>query len=149
MSGFDTGPHPSFQAEGRVSRRGAAAICAAKDGLPMATVSDNGFALNSFNVTPDELHQAATMVSNRADAIEQHIGELGRYVNNLGEFWQGSAHNAFDELMAQYWVYSGRMTNALTDISTALQGNFVNYSAAERAANTSLGAVALPPPNFG
>lgn len=115
----------------------------------MATAGDSGFALNDFNVTPDELDQAASTVRMRADAVEQHIGELGRYVNNLGEFWQGSAHNAFDELMTQYWVYSARMTEALTDISTALKGNYVNYTAAEQAAQSSLGAVALPPPNFG
>jgi WXG100 family type VII secretion target len=115
----------------------------------MATPGNSGFALNGFKVTPEELDQAATTVRTRADAVEQHIGELGRYVSSLGEFWQGSAHDAFDELMAQYWVYSARMTEALTDIGTALQGNYVNYTAAEQAAQTSLGAVALAPPSFG
>jgi WXG100 family type VII secretion target len=115
----------------------------------MATAGNSGFALNDFKVTPEELDQAAATVQSRADTIEQHISELGQYVNNLGEFWQGSAHNAFDELMAQYTVYSARMTNALTDIGNALKGNYVNYSAAEQAAQSSLGAVALPPPNFG
>lgn len=115
----------------------------------MATLGNSGFALNDFKVTPEELDQAATTVHTRADTIEQHVSELGRYVNNLGEFWQGSAHNAFDELMAQYWVYSARMTNALNDIGDALKGNYVNYAAAEQAAQTNLGAVALPPANFG
>ena len=109
----------------------------------MTTPSTSG-----WRVTPDDLQQASAFVSSQADEINSEIQALGNYAQGLSQFWQGSAQQAFETLMSDYRTYATMLDNALTDIASGLQGNYVNYSNAEQANLSSIVSVQLPTPNF-
>jgi len=103
---------------------------------------------SGWRVTPDDLQQASAFVSSQADEINSEIQALGNYAQSLSQFWQGSAQQAFETLMSDYRTYATMLDNALTDIASGLQGNYVNYSNAEQANLSSIVSVQLPTPNF-
>ena len=116
----------------------------------MATndLSRSAMSMPGYKVTPGDVNAAATYVDNRAADIDSKISTLGTYVAGLSEFWQGSAHTAFETLMADYTIYARMLHNALADVAGGLRGNYVNYIESE---NTNLGnihKVALPPAKF-
>jgi WXG100 family type VII secretion target len=104
--------------------------------------------MSGFQVTPDDLQQASVYVSNSAQNIMAQIQQLGTYAQGLSDFWQGSAQQAFETLMADYNTYATMLDNALTDISSGLNGNYVNYSQAEQTNLNNIVSVQLPAPNF-
>ena len=110
---------------------------------PVTTPSTSG-----WRVTPDDLQQASAFVSSQADEINSEIQALGNYAQSLSQFWQGSAQQAFETLMSDYRTYATMLDNALTDIASGLQGNYVNYSNAEQANLSSIVNVQLPAANF-
>jgi WXG100 family type VII secretion target len=101
-----------------------------------------------FKITPEELANAATFVDGRSADIEAKISALGAYAQGLGVYWTGSAHNAFETLMADYQTYATMLQNALTDIASGLRGNYVNYSGSEAANLANIVKVQLPKANF-
>jgi WXG100 family type VII secretion target len=104
--------------------------------------------MSGFQVTPDDLQQAAVYVSNSAQNIMTQIQQLGAYAQGLSDYWQGSAQQAFEALMADYNTYATMLDNALTDISSGLNGNYVNYTQAEQTNLSNIVSVQLPAPNF-
>ncbi|MFB6892575.1 WXG100 family type VII secretion target [Kitasatospora sp. NPDC056327] len=104
--------------------------------------------MSGYKVTLDDVSAAATYVQGQAEAIDQKIAALRGYVNGLGVCWQGSAHAAFEVLMKDYDVYATLMHDALRDISSGLNGNYVNYAASEEANLRNLRHVELPPAKF-
>ena len=105
-------------------------------------------AVPGYKVTPEELTAAAGFIENRAAEIEAKIAALGVYVQSLNEYWQGSAHQAFETLMADYNIYARMLHNALTDVVGGLRGNYVNYVASEQANIANIRKVDLPPAKF-
>jgi WXG100 family type VII secretion target len=103
---------------------------------------------SGWKVTPDDLQQASAFVSSQAQEINSEIQALGNYAQSLSQFWQGSAQQAFETLMSDYRTYATMLDNALTDIASGLQGNYVNYSNAEQDNRASMVSVQLPAANF-
>jgi WXG100 family type VII secretion target len=103
---------------------------------------------SNWRVTPDDLQQASAFVTSQAEEINSEVQALGNYAQSLSQFWQGSAQQAFETLMSDYHTYATMLDNALTDIASGLQGNYVNYSNAEQANLNSIVSVQLPAPNF-
>src|SRR5579871_1705730 len=91
-----------------------------------------GGAGSGFKVTPEDVAAAAAYIDGQAADIDGKISALGSYVAGLATYWQGSAHQAFETLMADYRTYALMLHNALTDIASGLRGNYVNYSTAEK-----------------
>jgi len=118
-----------------------------RGGTVPGTPNQPGAAMAGYWVTPDDLSSAATFVDGRASDINTKIQALGTYVNGLGDFWQGPAHQAFDTLMADYHIYADMLNNALTDIAKGLRGNYVNYQSTEQTNLANIVKVELPPPN--
>ncbi|PYC87904.1 WXG100 family type VII secretion target [Streptomyces tateyamensis] len=118
----------------------------------MSTQSSNtgtgGGAMTGYRVTPDEVAAASTYVTTQAADIDTKIAVLRSYVAGLGSHWQGSAHAAFETLMADYDIYARMMHDALSDIASGLRGNYVNYAESEQANIAGLKQVQLPPARF-
>jgi WXG100 family type VII secretion target len=107
-----------------------------------------GPAMIGYKVTPEELAAAASYVDVRATDIEAKIAALGAYVNGLSVYWQGPAHGSFETLMADYRIYATMLQNALTDVASGLNGNYVNYSEAEATNLRNIVKVQLPAAKF-
>jgi hypothetical protein len=60
----------------------------------------------------------------------------------------GPAWGQFETLMADYKIYATMLQNALTDIASGLNGNYVNYSDAEAANLANIVKVQLPAAKF-
>lgn len=101
-----------------------------------------------YRVTPEEVSAAATYVDKTAADIDAKINTLGVYVASLAEYWQGSAHIAFETLMADYNIYARMLHNALADVANGLRGNYVNYVDSEQANLANIHRVVLPPAKF-
>lgn len=116
----------------------------------MATgnVNQSAMSMPGYKVTPGDVSTAATYVDNRAADIDTKINTLGTYVAGLAEYWQGSAHAAFETLMADYTLYARMLHNALADVASGLRGNYVNYTESEQTNLNNIHRVALPPAKF-
>lgn len=101
-----------------------------------------------FWVTPAELEQAATRTQSGAARVEEHLLQLKNYVMNLENFWTGSAHTQFLELMGNWDVYAKMLNDALIDIARGMEHNKVNYQEGELANLRNLQNVELPPVRF-
>jgi WXG100 family type VII secretion target len=104
--------------------------------------------MNGFRVTPDDVSGAASYIQGQAEEIDTKIASLRTYVAGLDQYWQGSAHQAFETLMSDYHVYATMLHNALADISQGLRGNYVNYADGEAANLSNIAKVQLPPARF-
>jgi WXG100 family type VII secretion target len=87
----------------------------------------------AFKATPQDISDASSACYNTAGQIWQELGTLYNYIQGMEQWWQGIASTTFQELMVEYNTYSQMLYNALLDISTGLNGNFVNYSDTENA----------------
>jgi len=78
------------------------------------------------------------------------LTDLRRYVQDVEAMWQGVASNTFQLLMEDFDVYAAMLNQALTDIASGLEGNYVNYSATEEQQIKNLQAVngTIPGANF-
>jgi WXG100 family type VII secretion target len=104
---------------------------------------------SNWRVTPDELLAASNTVRIQAEEINGEIKALGTYAQSLSQYWQGQAQGAFQTLMTDYHTYATMLNDALTDIGSGLNGNYVNYTQAEQANLSKIVHVQLPPANFG
>ncbi|GAA0370676.1 WXG100 family type VII secretion target [Actinoallomurus spadix] len=95
----------------------------------------------TYHVTPEYLATAASDTSNTAEQISTQLAELKTYVNSLEAVWKGIAHNRFVSLMAEYDILANMLHDALTGISSGLQGNYVNYKDSEQQNITNLGNI--------
>ncbi|MFE7594740.1 WXG100 family type VII secretion target [Kitasatospora sp. NPDC057512] len=115
---------------------------------PGNTTGSGGPSMGGYKVTPDDVSAASVYVTNQAGEIDTKIATLRTYVAGLSGCWQGSAHGAFEVLMADYDIYARMMHDALTDIASGLRGNYVNYVESEQANLANLRQVTLPPAKF-
>jgi WXG100 family type VII secretion target len=115
-------------------------------GGQMASGSGSG----QFGVTPEYISTAASACKNIAATVQDELATLQRYIENMEAHWQGIAANTFQELMAEYSTFSAMLYNALTDIGSGLNGNYVNYEATEQANINTIRAIqsALSTTNF-
>jgi len=107
--------------------------------------------------TPEYIANASADCNNTAADIDARLAELKTFVMSLEEVWHGMASGSFNNLMTDYDVYGRMLHDALVDIGSGLQGNFVNYTQTETANINSLVAVngeipgsnsSVPSPNF-
>lgn len=105
---------------------------------------------SAYQVTPADIAAAATSCTNTASQIDEQLSTLKSYVVNLESEWKGIAANTFTSLMTDYDTYAIMLHNALTDIASGLQGNYVNYTDAEQTNLNNLQTVngSLPGANF-
>jgi WXG100 family type VII secretion target len=89
--------------------------------------------MSDFKVTPDVISAAAQSCNTTADDVANSLASLRSYVVGLENSWQGIAQNTFQDLMLEYDRYSQMLHQALVDIGSGLQGNYVNYTEAEAA----------------
>jgi WXG100 family type VII secretion target len=98
--------------------------------------------MSSFQVTPEYVSTAATSCNTTADTIQQQLAALQSYVESMNDMWHGVASQTFQELMTQYSTYSAMLYNALTDIGSGLNGNYVNYTDTEQANLKTISSIA-------
>jgi WXG100 family type VII secretion target len=103
-----------------------------------------------FQVTNEYLSESATLCKNVAGEIQEDLAELQSYIQKVEGWWHGIASNTFQDLMVEYSTYSAMLYNALTDIGSGLEGNYVNYQQTEQANITTITAIqqALGTTNF-
>jgi len=97
--------------------------------------------MSQFTVTPEMVSNAAASCDTTAADAADTLAQLKSFVVNLENSWQGIAQNTFQQLMVDYDLYSQRLHEALTDISAALRGNYVNYTSAEQANISSINMI--------
>ncbi|SRR6266702_7350027 len=88
--------------------------------------------MTDFRVTPESVSQAASSCNSTADEVQGQLAGLKTYVVNLEAVWGGIASNTFQELMGLYDTYSAMLDQALRDIGSGLNGNYVNYTESEQ-----------------
>ena len=91
-----------------------------------------------LKVTPEYVAQAAASCQSTASTIADQLSSLKQYVMGTEAWWGGIASETFQEMMSLYDSCSAALNQALTDIGSGLQGNYVNYTAAEQANVTSI-----------
>jgi WXG100 family type VII secretion target len=103
-----------------------------------------------FQVTPEYVAQAAAACKSTASTVQEELSNLQGYIQNMESYWQGIASNTFQELMTEYSTFSAMLYNALTDIGSGLDGNYVNYESTEQANIRTVNAIqqALSTTNF-
>jgi WXG100 family type VII secretion target len=103
-----------------------------------------------FTVTPEYVSQAAASCKSTATNVQEELAGLQGYIEQMEGYWQGIASNTFQELMTEYSTFSAMLYNALTDIGSGLQGNYVNYESTESANINTITAIstALSTTNF-
>jgi WXG100 family type VII secretion target len=94
-----------------------------------------------LQVTPEDVLAAATSCRSTAGNIEVQLNQLQAYVTQMEEIWGGVAATTFQGLMADYNSYSNMLYNALMDIASGLNGNYVNYTDGEAANIKSIDSV--------
>lgn len=108
--------------------------------------------MNDFRVTPQDIANASASCTSTAGNVETQLASLKSYVVNMEGWWNGVAATTFQELMQEYDIYSSMLHNALVDIGSGLNGNFVNYHDSEQANVTSINKIqnelGLPPVNL-
>lgn len=103
-----------------------------------------------FQVTPEYVSTAAAACKSTATAVQDELTTLQGYIQNMEAYWKGIASTTFQDLMTEYSTYSAMLYNALTDIGSGLQGNYVNYESTEQANIKTITAIqqALSTTNF-
>jgi WXG100 family type VII secretion target len=86
-----------------------------------------------FQVTPEYIAQAAASCKTIAGTVQEELASLQTYIQNMEAYWQGIASTTFQDLMTEYSTFSAMLCNALTDIGSGLEGNYVNYQGTEQA----------------
>lgn len=97
--------------------------------------------MNNLVVTPEQVAAAATDCQNTATQVGTELQALKQYVLGLQEVWHGVASTTFGQLMTDYDIFGQMLQNALHDIGSGLQGNFVNYEETEQTNINSLVAI--------
>lgn len=97
--------------------------------------------MNNLQVTPEYISTAAGNCTNTAASIDQELRDLKSFVFALQEQWHGVASQTFGNLMTDYDIFGRMLHDALVDISSGLQGNFVNYEQTETTNIQSLVAI--------
>jgi WXG100 family type VII secretion target len=105
---------------------------------------------SQYSVTPEEIQAAAVSANSTAGNLTDQLSSLQQYVQSLEDQWKGIAAGTFSALMADYGIYSQMLTQALYDIGSGLQGNFVNYTQSEQQNISNLQKVdgSIPGANF-
>ena len=117
----------------------------------MTTDANSGAAAGAgFRVTATDIRAASTATRQTAEEVQGDLTDLRRYVQDVEAMWQGVASNTFQLLMEDFDVYAAMLNQALTDIASGLEGNYVNYSATEEQQIKNLQAVngTIPGANF-
>ena len=108
--------------------------------------------MNDFRATPQDIANASASCNSTAQNVQEQLASLKTYVVNMENWWQGVAATTFGELMQEYDTYSTMLHNALVDIGSGLNGNFVNYHDSEQANVNSINLIqnelGLPPVNL-
>ena len=108
--------------------------------------------MNDFRATPQDIANASTSCNSTAANVQEQLASLKTYVIGMENWWQGVASTTFQELMQEYDTYSTMLHNALADIGSGLNGNFVNYHESEQANVNSINLIqnelGLPPVNL-
>ena len=97
--------------------------------------------MSNLQVTPEYISVAAGNCNTTATNIDQALATLKAYVMDVQSIWHGVASQTFGGLMTDYDIYGRMLHDALVDIGSGLQGNFVNYEGTETANINSLIAV--------
>jgi WXG100 family type VII secretion target len=107
--------------------------------------------MTNVQVTPEYISQAASSCKSTATEVQDQLATLQGYIQGMEGFWQGIAANTFQDLMAEYSTYSAMLYNALTDIGSGLDGNYVNYTETEQANMNTISSIqaSLSGTNFG
>jgi WXG100 family type VII secretion target len=97
--------------------------------------------MENLKVTPEYVTGAAASCNTTAEMIDGKLVELKQYVVALQETWHGVASDSFGTLMTDYDIFARMLHEALVNIGSGLQGNFVNYEETENANISSLVAI--------
>jgi WXG100 family type VII secretion target len=92
-------------------------------------------------VTAADIQAASTATRQTAEEVQSDLNDLRRYVLDVEATWQGVASNTFQVLMHDFDVNSAMLNQALTDIASGLDGNYVNYAGTEEQLVKGLQAV--------
>jgi WXG100 family type VII secretion target len=105
---------------------------------------------SGYRVTTAEVHAAAVAAQNTADEVHAELNSLRAYVEDVQATWHGVSSNTFTALMTDFNVFATMLVDALHDISSGLNGNYVNYSETEAANIANLKTVngQIPGANF-
>ncbi|MGW2836599.1 WXG100 family type VII secretion target [Streptomyces sp. NPDC001493] len=102
-----------------------------------------------YHTTPSELLEKSGDISTTQHTVQGELDALKGYVRSLEAVWGGIASATFQELMAEWDAYAGRMQNALLGIANGLSNTAHNYLQGEQANVTNLNKVNLPPARLG
>lgn len=81
--------------------------------------------MSAFGVLPIDVAQASVNCHATADEILGKLFGLQNYVEEIGAEWLGVASGTFQIIMDNWTVYARMLHNALDDIGTGLQNNFI------------------------
>jgi WXG100 family type VII secretion target len=105
---------------------------------------------SGYQVTTAEVQAAAVATQNTADEVHAELNSLRAYVESVQETWHGVSSNTFGTLMTDFNLFATMLVNSLHDISSGLNGNYVNYTETEAANKANLQTVngQIPGANF-
>lgn len=105
---------------------------------------------SGYQVTAAEVRAAALSAHNIAEEVDTELNSLRTYIEDVQETWHGVASNTFGVLMTDFNAFGAMLVNALKDISSGLNGNYVNYTGTEDVNNANLKTVngQIPGANF-
>ena len=92
-----------------------------------------------IKVTPEQLHDTSSKLSNGASNIEATLADLSNRVTALGAEWAGQASGRFQDLYAQWQQGAQQLREALVGISTLTSQAGTAYQQSEDAIAASFG----------
>jgi WXG100 family type VII secretion target len=97
--------------------------------------------MDGYKVTPEDVSNAAQSCTTTTEEVSAQLSQLRQYVVGMEDWWQGIASDTFQLLMTEYDTYSTMLQNALSDIASGLNGNYVNYANSEQANLKSISGI--------
>lgn len=83
--------------------------------------------MTHFRVDPTALDSAATHIGATIDRITADVASMNGHLRSLDGAWAGPAALAFADLMTEWEVASGRLTESLATIASALRAVQAHY----------------------
>ncbi|WP_016698374.1 WXG100 family type VII secretion target [Actinoalloteichus spitiensis] len=97
--------------------------------------------MSSYEVTPEEMAQAAHDVFNTNDEIQGVLSSLQSTCANVAGFWSGGAATAFQNLMERLDQGGQKINEALREIGDQLKGSGEEYARLEEEEAASMSSI--------
>jgi WXG100 family type VII secretion target len=88
--------------------------------------------MNAYKVTPEDLHNGQTNLTNFAEKIAAELEGTRNEVSRLGSGWEGTSAQTFADLMAKWKTLADQQQQNLRDIAVVLGKAGDAYADTER-----------------